>query len=87
MAYFAASALSDLIHSTQLEAQTSIELLRICETKSQGTVTPDLHATFGDEILSYVAATAQQPQLVGCQQEPLAQNHSSATCLQILYIE
>ena len=52
MAYYSRSALSDLLNSSPLQPQTVIEYLRLNCSSATGSVTTDVNATFGDEIIS-----------------------------------
>jgi len=60
MAFFSASALSDLIYNSALDSKTSVDLLRF-RRSSFDTLVPEIHGTFGDEIEAYIATDGIPP--------------------------
>ncbi len=84
MSNSSSSALSELIKSSPLQPQTSVELLRFRQL-AFGMITPEICENLGDEIVNYLAGE-RVPDKVGSKTLALSKNESpkDAPYLQIL---
>jgi len=86
MAYFSPSATRELLCSSPLESQTSVEILRIDRCKATGNGVTDLHAVFGDEVIDYITVDSRRPMTVGCVNASLAERGVDTDTLQLLWV-